>query len=350
MRTAFPCEVTCEGEAVSANWSINPTSSTSSCNSPGSSVQCQTDSNATISVTNASYCGDASAAITLSYYDLALTCSPTTINSGGNDFVGESFSCHASGGDENYTWFLPSIVVEDSASTASAKNLRVEIGSANDYPESEQVIIKVQDGLNNMAETTINLLPPGVVIEDIYMIGNSGITIGSTEDVYVQLNAYGKLNDIETVQARLIKGVCTSTETCANNQIFNVMTQIPVLQNSSFSETGSVATHNLLYKVPIFTPDYEELTDGVYSYEIAVYDQYNQKGVAYLQTFVGILMDGDINGDQSVDIIDIVKTVMYYLNPSEQPKDYELNAVDFNNNQQIDLADVVKVIQEGMRE
>ncbi len=94
------------------------------------------------------------------------------------------------------------------------------------------------------------------------------------------------------------------------------------------------------------TPDYEELVNGNYTYEVTVYDIYNQQSVAYLQTYIGILVDGDINGDQSVDILDIVKTVMYYLNPTEKPTPQEIAAVDFNNNQQIDLVDVIRVIQE----
>ena len=83
---------------------------------------------------------------------------------------------------------------------------------------------------------------------------------------------------------------------------------------------------------------------------MTIYDQFNQQSKAYLSTFIGEFSDGDINGDQSVDILDIVKTVMFYLNPDQEPRQRELASVDSDNNQRIDLVDVIKVIQEAMKE
>ena len=219
---------------------------------------------------------------------------------------------------------------------------------ATDYPSDGEIIIKVQDGLNSVEEVIIELLPPGVYIEDVYTVGNAGITVGAIEDIYVQLNAVGGVGDINTIQAQLLQWSCTDAVSCTGKQVFNVTSENPQLQTSTTTTTGSTTIYNQLYKMPVLTPDYAELVNGAYTYVITVYDAYNQQTTEYLQTYIGILIDGDINGDQSIDILDIVKTVMYYLNWSEKPTQQELDAVDFNNNQQIDLVDVIKVIQTGM--
>lgn len=116
------------------------------------------------------------------------------------------------------------------------------------------------------------------------------------------------------------------------------------------SGSGSTSLHNMLYELSMFIPDYAQLTDGDYTYVVSIYDQYNQETNTYLSTYIGDYADGDINGDQSIDILDVVKAVMYYLNPDQVPLQRELDALDSNNNQQIDLVDVIAVIQEAMQE
>ena len=100
----------------------------------------------------------------------------------------------------------------------------------------------------------------------------------------------------------------------------------------------------------VLVPAHSELTNGDYTYIVTIYDKNNQQTTGYLTTYIGTVVKGDLNNDQSLDILDIVKTVMYYLNPSLTPLARERDAVDFNNNQQIDLTDVIKVIQEAMKE
>ncbi len=124
-----------------------------------------------MSVSGADSCASISESISLSYHDLALTCSPTKIN------VGENFACNASGGDQKYQWFFPSTVSESSGSTNALKNLSVSINSPNEYPNDGKIIVKVQDGLNNIKEVELELAPPAVDINAIYTIGNAGITV-----------------------------------------------------------------------------------------------------------------------------------------------------------------------------
>lgn len=282
----------------------------------------------------------------MTYHDLSLSCSPTTVHSSG----GETFTCTAAGGDQEYTWLFPSIVHEETGSTDTLKTFSIQLPTQSSYPTDGTITIKLQDGHNAVKEIKVELLPPGIYIEEIYKVGNAGIQVGATEDLYFQLNAVGGLQDMQTIQAKLLKGSCANSTTCANKQIFNVVTSSAQLTGTEETGSGVNLLYNLLYKLPVLIPDYEDLINGDYTYAVTVYDIYNQQTTAYLSTYIGTLIDGDINGDQSIDILDIVKTVMYYLNPSLEMKASERDAIDFNNNQQIDLTDVIKVIQEAMKE
>lgn len=258
--------------------------------------------------------------------------------------------CLATGGDEAYTWVYPTIVKDDGSADSANEEFYVTLDRPTDFPVDKKVVIKVQDGRGESKEFEIELLPPGILVEKIYRVGNEGIAVGSTEEIYLQLNAIGELADINDIQARLIKGICNSEETCKNGKVFNVTQDSLVLESSETTGTGADAIHNLLYNLRVFIPYYAELTDGNYTYEIIIFDKYNQQTKAYLSAYIGVFANGDINGDQSIDILDIVKTVMYYLNPNQTPLQQELEAVDSDQNQQIDLVDVIKVIQDAMKE
>lgn len=249
------------------------------------------------------------------------------------------------GGDEDYTWIYPEIAIRDSYNQAKhfEQSFSVNLSQPTDFPTDGKVIIKVKDGQDNFNEVEIELIAPGIVVEEIYTKGNDAIAVGSTEEIYLQLNAIGDVEDIRDIQARLLKGSCDDEESCANKKVFNITQE-------SLTKSGSLATNNLLYNLKVFIPDYAELTDGDYTYEVTIFDQFNQQTKAYLSAYIGTFADGDINGDQSIDILDIVKTVMYYLNPDQIPLEREVAAIDSNGNRQIDLVDVIKVIQEAMKE
>lgn len=91
------------------------------------------------------------------------------------------------------------------------QNFSVAIESPTDYPNDGKIIIKVKDGLNNIQEIELELSPPAVKIDNIYTIGSAGITVGATEDIYIQLNAIGGVGDINTIQAQLVQGICNAT-------------------------------------------------------------------------------------------------------------------------------------------
>ena len=114
----------------------------------------------------------------------------------------------------------------------------MQIDSSAEYPVDNTIRIEVQDGQSSSATVEITLLPPSIVVEEVYSVGNSGITVGSTEDIYLQLNAIGELRDITTVQARLLKGACDSEASCTNAQVFNVSaSETPLLLEETTTTT-----------------------------------------------------------------------------------------------------------------
>lgn len=92
--------------------------------------------------------------------------------------------------------------------------------------------------------------------------------------------------DIADLQIRLLQGACNSSTSCQESQVFSVTQEDLSLESNSATGSGSYAIHNLHYKLTVFIPLYEELTDGDYTYEITLYDHYNQQTKAYLSAFI----------------------------------------------------------------
>jgi hypothetical protein len=110
----------------------------------------------------------------LSYHDLVLECSASTVHTGSNGQPGEEFSCYASGGNEDYTWVLPGIVQRDTSYTEdyATQAFTVEVNSAVDFPTDSTITIEVQDGRGTTASVEIELLPPAIIVEELYTVGN----------------------------------------------------------------------------------------------------------------------------------------------------------------------------------
>lgn len=144
MHQEFTCSVECNGTAVSADWSI----ASGTCGSNSSTTQCTTDVSTMVTVSNAGVCNNGTAAINLSYYDLTLECSKSIVHTGSNGNAGEEFSCHATGGNEDYSWIYPNIVQRDSGALegASTQEFTVSVDSALDFPSDSMITIEVQDG------------------------------------------------------------------------------------------------------------------------------------------------------------------------------------------------------------
>lgn len=264
------------------------------------------------------------------------------------------------GGDNSYTWQIPTIV-EDAPGSSCAANAGgyngsctfavMEINNPSMLPVGGVFTVAVRDGQGQMQQVDFEVLPPPPVVEDLYVVGNAGISPGATEEIFVRVNNYGGMEDVKSIEVQL---------RAANGTIFSVIQYDPTIEvvsepaevvSGSGETTTSVPTnYTVLYTIPVLIPDYYDLVDGDYSFVITVFDAYNQETETILSTYIGEVASCDLNHDQSIDILDIVKVVMFYLNPNLKPTARELQAADTNGNQKIDLIDVVKIIQEAMKE
>lgn len=346
---AFSCSVTCEGKVVDANWSLTDPSAGSCSPVNGSTTQCTLVKDATINATLAGNCSVWFQTAILEYRDLTLTCNPLTMRSG------EVLTCTAQGGKSDYTWSYPRIITVDPASTNSTQILGLNITDVLDMPNNGEITISMQDLIGTTKTATIQVIAPPLVINEIYTVGSPNVAKGVHQDVYVRVTAPSGNETIASLEIKLLKGAYSvSNLPPVDVQVFNVLdtnASIETMESSQLIESGATTLFTTLYKIPVFIPDYAELTNGTYTFQVTAFDTNLQQTVAYLQTTIGPLTNGDINGDLSLDIVDIVKVVAFFLNPDvTQPTLAEIQSVDFNNNQQIDLADVVKVIQEAMKD
>lgn len=311
-------------------------------------TQCSLTADNTVIVSNAGKCAPGSSSIILEYRDLSLTCSPTTVR------VGDVLNCLAKGGKKAYTWNYPDFIQVSPTSTNDNQILTVLLNNILDIPENNKFSVMVQDVLGAMKEVLITLIPPPLMVSDFYTIGNLSATKGTTQDLYVRILSPGGNETIAGIEVKMFKGAFSEfTPPTTSAQVFDVLdvgAEIKMLEENVVVMSGATTTYSTLYQLPMLIPDYQNLTNGTYTYFLTAFDTNLQETKAYLQTAVGVVTNGDINGDQSIDILDVVKVVMFFLNSNLNPSASELQAVDFNQNQLIDLTDVVKVIQEAMKE
>jgi len=55
-------------------------------------------------------------------------------------------------------------------------------------------------------------------------------------------------------------------------------------------------------------------------------------------------MPGDVNSDESIDILDIIRIVNIAFGIGDPPTDYELWAGDMNSNNELNVLDIVVLI------
>lgn len=186
LREPFSCSVSCNGETVTADWSI----ASGSCTSQGEITQCTTEQSTVVTASNAGTCNPGNASIELSYDPVALSCDLTEVNSGfeglGN---GQLFNCSATGGDEDYTWSYPEYVIDDGDASAAEEQLHVTFSSTSQFPSDNKVTLEVRDSRFESATFEITLTPPSILVESLYRVGNDAISPGSSEELYLQLNA-----------------------------------------------------------------------------------------------------------------------------------------------------------------
>lgn len=349
---SFTCETKCDESLINANWEVVP-SIGGTCNPLSSSAtSCTLTNDATVRVTSAGICTPGSTPITLNYRDMRLICNPSEVRAGSSTDPGASFTCNVAGGDGNYTWLYSNILKEVAGSTGTTKVLRVEINNFRDIPLDGKVNITVQDSSSHTQRVDVSVIPYSATIDEVYTIGNSGIAKGMHQDLYLRVSAQGGVEQISSIEVKLVKGFYSATNLPPQNvQIFNVLdttSGVKTIENNPVVSSGAITAYDMLYKIPVFIPEYAELTDGNYTLITTVFDKYLQNTKSYLNITVGNLTNGDINNDHSLDILDIVKVVAYYLNPNILPTNAEIRSVDFNQNNKIDLVDVIKVIQLAM--
>ena len=165
-------------------------------------------------------------------------------------------------------------------------------------PLDGTIEIIVQDGKNSSVSADITVIPPAPEIDEIYTIGNSGISKGSHENIYARVTALGGHEDISNIDVKLVKGAFSESSPLAGSaQTFSIM---DTDAESSFQ--SSVTTdYNVLYTIPIYVPEFYELTDGTYTYVVSFYDYLLQKG--YLPSVRSLMKELGYKSPRSVAII-----------------------------------------------
>ena len=83
---------------------------------------------------------------------------------------------------------------------------------------------------------------------------------------------------------------------------------------------------------------------GEYIVSLSVTNIYNETGENHFETItIGSVLQGDVNSDTIVNILDVVMLVNFVLG-SDSPEGTEFNAADYNQDGILNILDVVSIV------
>lgn len=165
-------------------------------------------------------------------------------------------------------------------------------------------------------------------IEYAKFVGNAGIAKGARETLYLKVSDLDTIDDLFEIETQLIKGEYDSVDDIpATAQTFDIADEDNSIESeatqsgteeTSDGETQSVYTR--LFKIPIFIPEYSELTDGTYTLLVTITDtrMESSNGANQIQTVLSlevgdtVSISGDITGDGTVDMIDAIQALRIF--------------------------------------
>lgn len=202
-------------------------------------------------------------------------------------------------------------------------------------------------------------------VSNIVGDGTLAISIASGTESYAagNLAAQSEASEAFTVDNTIPKITNISlahegSNMCINSPVtvtFNEEMNMATLSDSSFSiitgtfqETGTIS-YDTATKTATFTPSVTLKANKVYTAKVTTEVKY-LAGNALVSDYtwiVVILISGDINGDNSVNLTDVILALKYLsgINPAGIRSDCTLSEVDVSSNGKIGVAEATHILQ-----
>lgn len=218
----------------------------------------------------------------------------------------------------------------------------------------------------NADDTTINSnqlfvnVGSGPVIEYARRLQSGPITQGS------RINLISKVTDVDTIAdiSEITTSIVRSTLTTPTYQQLNSdpnavwFTAEPFIDevtvesesNTSVSEgtegetttpTATVVLNYKTYKIPVEIPVDEYLYNGNYFLILSIADANNHTANAVLPIYIGQLASGDVNGDGSVNMVDVITAFQIATGTIATPTQAQLEAADIDHMGGVTMIDVI---------
>lgn len=250
----------------------------------------------------------------------------------GNTCLLNAFAVYSNGTEKNISNEVDWIGTDAIGTISDGYYLKITTeDTANIYATWDEA----EDMVSNTISITTQRALPEII--SIKTTGNASAAKGTYETLYIEVKNMNSIEQLQSVEITLIKNLyCSVDDIPSSAQVFDIVNYdaTPV-----FSLTDDIA----MLEIPIFIPEYSDLTDGKHTILVKVSSVAGVSSEIYPFN-VGIPATGDINNDGNFSTLDAIMAMRFYAK-SSTPTSLQLEAADFNDNGSVDLVDVVSVFR-----
>ena len=196
----------------------------------------------------------------------------------------------------------------------------------------------------------------GPVIEYVRRIGSIAVTKGSRINLQTKISDVNTITDITSISTSLVYSNFNTYQQINEDAGAIWFTAIPFLNEVALVDQGAttpaegdgssstpqpVALQYKTYNIPVEIPADNNLFDGVYKLIISVSDAANHTLNYVYPIRIGELAGGDVNGDGTVNMIDVILAFQIAAGINKSPTPAQLQAANVDGMGGVTLVDVI---------
>lgn len=201
-------------------------------------------------------------------------------------------------------------------------------------------------------------VPSGPIIEYVRVVGSGALERGSRANLSAKVSDVDTISDIEDIRTSIVKTTQTTVATINSDASAVWFTATPFVDDVAVTESGTepapapvegapvpptppVGKNFKVYSIPVEIPQDPALVNGDYKLLLSLTDKAGHETNGIMSLHVGPVASGDVNGDGSVNMLDVLIAYRIAMKQIPNPTQAQLNAANLDPTPGVTMIDVI---------